>query len=59
VINGVALPIILVFILILINNKKIMGDYTNKKAFNFLAWLAVTILVLLSFLLLASMLGIV
>jgi NRAMP (natural resistance-associated macrophage protein)-like metal ion transporter len=58
VINGIALPIILVFILILINNKRIMGDYANKKVFNLLAWLAVTILILLSFLLLVSMLGI-
>ncbi|MFQ6003388.1 MAG: Nramp family divalent metal transporter [Candidatus Zixiibacteriota bacterium] len=58
VINGIVLPVILIFILILINNKKIMGDYTNKKTFNILAWLVVVILILLSFLLLASMLGI-
>ncbi len=57
VINGIVLPVVLVFILILINNKKIMGDYTNKKAFNVLAWLAVVILILLSFLLLGSILG--
>jgi NRAMP (natural resistance-associated macrophage protein)-like metal ion transporter len=58
VINGVVLPVILIFILILINNKKLMGSYTNKKAFNAVAWLVVIILILLSFLLLASMLGI-
>jgi len=59
VINGVVLPVILVFILILINNKKIMGNYTNKKFFNILAWLMVGILIILTLLLLASMLGIV
>lgn len=59
VINGVVLPVILIFILILINNKKIMGNYTNKMTFNILAWLVVAILILLTFLLLASMLGIV
>ncbi len=58
VINGVVLPVILIFILILINNKKIMGNYTNKKTFNILAWLVVAILIILTFLLLASMLGI-
>jgi len=58
VINGIVLPVILIVILILINNKKIMGDYTNKRTFNILAWLTVVILVILTFLLLASMLGI-
>jgi NRAMP (natural resistance-associated macrophage protein)-like metal ion transporter len=58
VINGIVLPVILIFILILINNKKIMGNYTNKKSFDLLAWLVVVILIALSFLLLASMLGI-
>jgi NRAMP (natural resistance-associated macrophage protein)-like metal ion transporter len=58
VVNGIVLPVILVFILILINNKKIMGNYTNKMTFNILAWFVVVILILLSFLLLASMLGI-
>jgi NRAMP (natural resistance-associated macrophage protein)-like metal ion transporter len=58
VINGVVLPVILIFILILINNKKIMGNYTNKKFFNILAWLVVAILIILTLLLLTSMLGI-
>ena len=58
VINGIVLPVILIFILILINDKKIMGNYTNKKTFNVLAWFVVIILILLSFLLLASILGI-
>jgi Mn2+/Fe2+ NRAMP family transporter len=48
VINGVVLPVILIFILILINRKDIMGSYTNGKAFNALSWLTVTILVALS-----------
>ncbi|HEX7401128.1 MAG TPA: Nramp family divalent metal transporter [candidate division Zixibacteria bacterium] len=48
VINGVVLPVILIFMLILINNKKIMGEHTNGKGFNILAWLTVAILVSLS-----------
>jgi len=59
VVNGVVLPVILIFILILINNKKIMGNYTNKMTFNILAWLVVAILIILTLLLLVSMLGIV
>lgn len=58
VINGIVLPVILVFILILINNEKIMGSYTNGRGFNILAWLTVTILVVLTILLLLLMLGI-
>ncbi len=59
VINGIVLPVILIFILILINNKKIMGAYTNGRCFNFLAWLTVAILVALSIMFLLLMLGIV
>jgi Mn2+/Fe2+ NRAMP family transporter len=57
VVNGVVLPVILIFMLILINNKGIMGAHTNGTAFNLLSWLTVGILVVLSALLLLLMLG--
>ena len=38
VLNGVLLPIILVFILILVNNDKLTGDLKNTKTFNVLGW---------------------
>ncbi len=57
VINGIVLPVILVFMLILINNRKIMGDYTNGRALNLLSWLTVAILVMLSALLALTTLG--
>jgi hypothetical protein len=38
VINGSLLPMVLLFILILINDRKIMGKYTNGKLFNLIAW---------------------
>ena len=38
VINGALLPFVLIFMLILINNKDIMGDYTNNWGYNLLAW---------------------
>jgi len=59
VINGIVLPVILIFILLLINNKKIMGSYTNGKGFNILAWLTVTILIGLSIMLLLLLVGLV
>ncbi|MCJ7496985.1 MAG: Nramp family divalent metal transporter [candidate division Zixibacteria bacterium] len=55
VINGIVLPVILVFMLILINNKKLMGEYVNKGVYNFISWGTVIILVGLSIALLVSM----
>jgi Mn2+/Fe2+ NRAMP family transporter len=46
--NGVLLPVILVTMLTLINNKRIMGKYVNGKIFNILAWITVIILILLA-----------
>jgi Mn2+/Fe2+ NRAMP family transporter len=36
--NGVWLPIVLIFILLLINRKDLMGDMVNGKLFNTIAW---------------------
>lgn len=38
VLNGVLLPIILVFILILINSDKLVGDLKNTTTYNILGW---------------------
>ena len=38
VLNGVLLPVILVFILLLINNEKLTGDLKNTPFYNFLGW---------------------
>ncbi len=38
VINGMVLPFVLIFILLLINDKKLMMNYTNGPIFNFIAW---------------------
>lgn len=51
VINGVLLPFVLVFMLVLINNKNIMGTYTNSKFFNWVAWGTTVIMVSLTLLL--------
>lgn len=46
--NGVLLPVILVTMLTLINDKRIMGKYVNGKIFNILAWGTVIILIILA-----------
>jgi Mn2+/Fe2+ NRAMP family transporter len=40
-INGILLPIILFFIIKIINNKQIMGQYTNKSIGNVITWLTI------------------
>jgi len=52
VLNGVLLPVVLVCMILLINNKKIMGDYTNNHLQNIIGWGAVGILTILSLVLL-------
>jgi Mn2+/Fe2+ NRAMP family transporter len=48
VINGMLLPVVLGCMIILVNNKKIMGIYVNKPINNIIGWSAVIILVTLS-----------
>ncbi len=35
--NGILLPFVLIFMLLLVNNKRLMGEYTNSKIYNILA----------------------
>jgi Mn2+/Fe2+ NRAMP family transporter len=46
--NGVLLPVILILMLVLINDKRIMGRFTNGRVFNVLAWLTSIVLILLA-----------
>lgn len=54
VVNGVLLPPILIFMVLLASKKSIMGDYVNTKLYNFVAWSFTCILILLTLLLLLS-----
>jgi Mn2+/Fe2+ NRAMP family transporter len=40
-VNGMLLPIILIFVMRIINNKEVMGEYTNKPVGNIIAWLTI------------------
>jgi Mn2+/Fe2+ NRAMP family transporter len=51
VINGLLLPVVLICMILLVNNKRIMGKYTNKPVNNVIGWTAVVVLVGLSMLL--------
>jgi Mn2+/Fe2+ NRAMP family transporter len=43
VLNGLLLPAVLVFMLLLINNSGLMGKYTNSRLYNYLAWTCVAL----------------
>ncbi|MBM4341603.1 MAG: divalent metal cation transporter [Deltaproteobacteria bacterium] len=55
VINGVVLPFVLIFILLLINDKKLMGEQTNGPIFNIIAWITTIVLIGFTLLLLIQM----
>ncbi|HSD93877.1 MAG TPA: Nramp family divalent metal transporter [Syntrophales bacterium] len=48
VVNGVLLPFVLIFILLLINKKDLMGAYVNGRINNWVSWLSVAVLIGLS-----------
>ena len=48
VLNGILLPVVLVFMLRLINKHELMGKYTNSRWFNAVAWATVGIVIALS-----------
>ena len=48
VLNGVLLPVVLVYMLKLINKHELMGKYTNSHWFNAVAWLTAIIVTVLS-----------
>ncbi len=46
--NGILLPIVLVYAISLVNNKNIMGDYVNSKGYNYISWGTVIVLIALT-----------
>jgi len=47
-INGVVLTLVVLFVLRLVNNRRLMGRYTNGPIYNAIAWISAAILVVLS-----------
>jgi len=48
IINGLLLPVVLVCMILLVNNRKIMGEHINKPVQNIIGWTSIVILVGLS-----------
>jgi len=56
--NGILLPAVLLFMLILANRRDIMGEHVNSKTFNVVAWILVgSLIVMTLFLTVATLLG--
>jgi NRAMP (natural resistance-associated macrophage protein)-like metal ion transporter len=56
--NGILLPAVLIFMLILANRRDIMGEHVNSKTFNVVAWVLVgSLIVMTLFLTVATLLG--
>ena len=45
VVNGVVLPFVLIFMLLLINKKELMGEYVNSRLFNWVAWITTVVMI--------------
>ena len=52
--NGVLLPVILIAMLKLINDKRLMGKYVNGRVFNILAWATVVAVIVLTMILVVT-----
>lgn len=54
VVNGLLLPFVLVYAISLVNNKRLMGEYVNSKAYNYVSWGTIATIIILSVVLLAT-----
>ena len=48
VVNGIAIPFVLIFMLLLINKKELMGEYVNSRLYDIIAWATTVIMIVLS-----------
>src|SRR5262249_49936111 len=55
VLNGVLLPFILIFMLLLVNKRELMGKYVNSRSFNIIAWVTAIVMIALSIAMLLTM----
>src|SRR4051812_19413015 len=53
VVNGVVLPFVLIFMLLLTNDRELMADHVNSRAFNIVAWMTVVVMIALTLAMLA------
>ena len=48
VFNGFLLPVVMIFVLILVNRRDLMGERTNAKGFNWIAWISTVAVIALT-----------
>jgi Mn2+/Fe2+ NRAMP family transporter len=48
VLNGFLLPAVLIFVLILVNRRDLMGEQVNSKGFNWVAWISTVAMIVLT-----------
>ena len=48
--NGIVLPLVLIFMLMLTNDRELMGDHVNSRGFNIVAWTTVIVMIVLTIL---------
>jgi Mn2+/Fe2+ NRAMP family transporter len=48
VINGIAIPPVLIFMLLLVNKEELMGEYVNSRVYNVIAWATTVIMIVLT-----------
>jgi|SRR5579863_7511674 len=48
VLNGVLLPPVLIYMLLLINKERLMGKFVNSRLFNIIAWVTTAVMILLT-----------
>ena len=51
VLNGVLLPVVLICMMLMVNNKSIMGKHVNSKVGNIVGWSTISVLIILTFVL--------
>jgi NRAMP (natural resistance-associated macrophage protein)-like metal ion transporter len=56
VLNGILLPFVLIFILLLINRTELMGKYVNSRTYNVIAWGSSVIMIALTLAMVGSLL---
>lgn len=54
VINGLLLPLVLIYTLLLVNKKDLMGEYINPKGYNYISWGTIIVIIFLTVFLLIS-----
>jgi Mn2+/Fe2+ NRAMP family transporter len=45
VLNGILLPFVLIFMILLVNKRDLMGEWVNPRWFNFVSWITVVVII--------------